>query len=367
MKKQKIKAELLTFLTNDYIKPKVTVMPDFFFDRIINFDYDIAVFLSEITKVAKQKGGSLDGISQIDLKGGNAINTTYALAALGAKVIPIVCTNNQGIKKIRSDLGQYNIDLSHIKLEDKASITTSLELKVENKTVNIMLRDLGDLANFQFSHLNNEDNSLIEDADYVCLFNWAGTRNYGTKLATKVFSRVKRRGKGKTYYDTADPNPNAKGIPELVKKVLMAGFIDILSVNENEAISYASYFDEQIQKKNGKKINAEISFEAAKVLAKKLNARIDLHTSNFSATIKKKKEVRVRTFNIKPLRTTGAGDAWNAGNIIADANFLSAESRLILANAVSACYLTNLKGRYPNRKTLIAFIEKEFTNNLFFS
>ena len=103
MNKQKIKAELLNFLTNDYIKPKVAVMPDFFFDRLINFDHDISVFSSEIAKVAKQKGGSLDDISQIDLKGGNAINTAYALAALDANVTPIVCTNNQGIKKIRSD------------------------------------------------------------------------------------------------------------------------------------------------------------------------------------------------------------------------------------------------------------------------
>ena len=79
-----------------------------------------------------------------------------------------------------------------------------------------MLRDLGDLENFQTSNLTNTDYLIIDDADYVCLFNWAGTRKYGTELAREVFSRVKKKGKGKTYYDTADPNSNSKEIPKFV-------------------------------------------------------------------------------------------------------------------------------------------------------
>ena len=59
-----------------------------------------AIDLEKITKIAAQKGGSLDGISQMDIKGGNAINTAYALATLGAKVTTIVCTNSKGIKQI---------------------------------------------------------------------------------------------------------------------------------------------------------------------------------------------------------------------------------------------------------------------------
>ena len=86
---------------------------------------------------------------------------------------------------------------------------------------------------------------------------------------------------------------------------------------------------------------------------------IDLHTSSFAATITKKKEVKIRTFKIKPLRITGAGDAWNAGNIIGDMNKLSDESRLMLANAVSAYYISFSQGSYPNRKKISNFIKKE--------
>ena len=68
------------------------------------------------------------------------------------------------------------------------------------------------------------------------------------------------------------------------------------------------------------------------------------------------KEVVVPTFNVKVLRATGAGDAWNAGNILGDHNGLSDECRLTLANAVSACYLSSEDGMHPTKEKLAAFL-----------
>ena len=136
------------------------------------------------------------------------------------------------------------MDLSHVKTCGKASITTALEFRGINEKINVMLRDLGSLADFGPSELNESDYELIENADYVCLFNWAGTLKYGTALAQAVFERAKLEGRSKTYYDTADPNPNAQVIPYFMDKVLKTSKVDILSVNENEAITYASLLDE---------------------------------------------------------------------------------------------------------------------------
>jgi len=348
---EEYKIELMDFLKNEYKKPKVVVMPDFFFDRIINVRDNLENFSSKVTKIIQQNGGSIDGMSQMDFKGGNAINTASALITLGAKVTPIICTNENGINKIKSYLKNSTVDFAHIKIGKKASITTALEFEIENKKINIMLRDLGDLENFQTSNLTKMDYLIIDDADYVCIFNWAGTKKYGTELAKEVFSRVKKKGKGKTYYDTADPNSNSKEIPKLLKIVLKSNFIDILSLNENEAISYASFFDKNIA-------DIKLALQAARILAENLHARIDLHTSSFAASLTKKKEICISTFKIKPLRVTGAGDAWNAGNILADTNLLSDESRLMLANAISACYLTDPQGKYPTQNRLLEFLEK---------
>ena len=350
------KDEMLGFLKENHEKRDVIVMPDFFHDRLINLDYDAARFSSIIADVAKRKGGSIDGIAQTDMRGGNAINTASALAALGAKVTPIVCTNKLGLQQIKFYLKRYRVDFSHIKITEKASITTALELKTKNGKANVMLRDLGSLADFGPSNLTDDDYKLIEDADYVCLFNWAGTKKFGTELAQTVFHRAKVKGKGKTYYDTADPTPNRDKIPELIGKVLKTRQVDVLSLNENEAICYAALLNGGIKANQRKLGFDELAMEAARVLAKCLPARIDLHTTAFSATVTKKKEVVVPVFKVKALRATGAGDAWNAGNILGDGNALSDECRLVLANAVSACYLSDPEGMHPTRRKLVEFI-----------
>jgi len=61
-------------------------MPDFFLDRIINLEWDATEFSSLVVDVTKRKGGSIDGVSQTDLRGGNAINVASALAVLGVEV-----------------------------------------------------------------------------------------------------------------------------------------------------------------------------------------------------------------------------------------------------------------------------------------
>ncbi len=332
------------------------VMPDFFLDRILTLDWDANEFTSLISDVTERKGGSIDGIPQVDIKGGNAVNTTSALASLNVNVSPIICTNAYGLQLLKYHFQNSQVDLSHIKVYEKASITTALELKARSGKANVMLRDVGALANFGPQDLNEKDFALIEKADYVCLFNWAGTKNNGTALAQKIFEKTKQSRKGKTYFDTADPLPNKAGISDLMDSVLKTDLVDILSVNENEAITYAMLLDRSLEAKKKLSSFAELALEAARLLANHLSARIDLHTTTFSASLTGKKEVVVPTFKIEPLRATGAGDAWNAGNILGDGNNLSTGSRLMLANAVSACYLTAKDGTHPSWSKLENFI-----------
>jgi ribokinase len=351
------KRELKNFLEQEKpIECKVVVLPDFFLDRLINLNWNASEFSALIADVTKRKGGSIDGIHQTDMRGGNAINVASALANLGAKVTPIVCTSEFGLQQIKYHFKDTPIDTSHIKIHVKASITTALEFKNKNEKTNVMLRDLGALADFGPANLSESDYALIEDADYTCLFNWAGTLKFGTALAQAVFGRAKTKGKGKTYYDTADPTPNSGAIAELMKKVMKSNQVDILSLNENEAIIYAALLDESLNDKKEHLEFAELAMEATRILAKHLPARIDLHTTVFSATLKGKTEVVVPTFKVKVLRATGAGDAWNAGNILGDRNGLSDECRLMLANAVSACYLSDPEGKHPTWSKLSLFI-----------
>ena len=219
-----------------------------------------------------------------------------------------------------------------------------------------MIRDLGSLADFSPEDLDEGDYELIEDADYTCLFDWAGTLKFGTALAQAVFGRAKMKSKGKTYFDTADPTPNVAAIPQLMETVLKSRQMDILSVNENEAIIYASLLDKTLKERQGNLDFAEFAMESARLLAKHLPSRIDLHTTVFSATLRGATEVVVPTFKVNVLRATGAGDSWTAGNVIGDRNGLSDGCRLMLANAAAACYLSDPKGRHPTLNKLSIFL-----------
>ena len=357
MRLEQCRNELQNFLLeNKHRDCQFVVMPDFFLDRIINLPWNLEEFSNLVSGVANRKGGSLDGVSQTDMKGGNAINVASALASLGVKVTPIICTSEIGLQQLKYHFKNLPIDLSHVKICGKSSITTALEFQHRNEKTNVMLRDLGSLAEFGPNNLNQDDYALLKAADYLCLFNWAGTLKFGTSLAEAVFGYAKSRG-CKTFFDTADPTPNAKEIPTLLTRVLKSDYVDILSLNENEAVTYASFIDENFKAKQGRLENAESAMEAARILAAFLHARIDLHTSAFSATLRDSKEVVVPTFNIKVLRATGAGDAWNAGNLFGDHNGLSDECRLTLANAVSANYLSSEDGIYPSKEKLAAFIK----------
>ncbi|MCX8150599.1 MAG: carbohydrate kinase family protein [Candidatus Bathyarchaeota archaeon] len=349
--------EVLTFLKE---KPKqelqVVVMPDFFLDRIINLNCTATDFHSLITGILQRKGGSQDGIQQTDLRGGNAVNVASALAALGVKVTPILCTSKFGLQQLRYFFRKNTVDTSHIKIFPNASVTTALEFQTANGKTNVMLRDVGSLAEFGPAHLTDDDWSIIELADYVCLFNWAGTQKYGTELAETVFRRVKTAGKGKTYFATADPTPNKTFIPKLLKNVLRTSNVDVLSLNENETLIYASMLDSSIGKKQGA-LSDKLILYAAEVLADNLKARIDIHTTSFSLTKTDNRTVTIPAFEVDILRATGAGDAWDAGNIVGDAYGLSDEGRLTLANATAACYLSDPKAVHPSRLTLLHFLK----------
>jgi len=350
--------ELWTFLKTEIEELNVVVMPDFFLDRLISLSCYVEDFSKILANIVKRKGGSMDGIEQTELRGGNAINTASALASLGMNVTPIVCTSKLGLQLIKFYLRFSRVDLSHIKIFRKSSITTAVEFRIENGKVNAMLRDVGSLADFGPHHLNSDDFKVIENADYICVFNWAGTKYFGSELAGTVFRHVKEKGKGKNYFDTADPTPNKGKIPELVTNVLQSKYVDILSVNENEAICYASELSDEVKELRKILEFPELAKESARILASHLSARVDLHTTGFAVTFTKKGETVIPAFQVPVLRATGAGDAWNAGNIVGDAFGLSDGCRLALANAVAAYYISNSNGMHPTRKQMIRFFEK---------
>lgn len=355
--------ELLHFL--EHTKPakkfSVVVMPDFFLDRLVTYEGNLKNISKAMAEVVERKGGSIHGVKQLELRGGNAANTAAALAALGAKVYPIISTSSLGLHMLKLYLDPFKVDLSHVKTGGKMSFTTAIELIYEGERVNVMMSDLGSLSEFGLDHLTPEDFEVLRDADYVCIFHWAGTQREGTQLAEGVFDYVRKKGKGKTYYDTSDPTPKKEEVPRLVKEVLLGKLVDVFSVNENEAFCYASHLDEKLSSLKKKVKPDEFAKECARILAKNLLARVDLHTTTFAGSFRSNSEVSVPAFRVPVLRATGAGDAWNAGNLFGDSLGLPDRPRLTLANAVAAYYISSSDGEHPTFSKLTDFCSKQLS------
>ncbi|MDH5376542.1 MAG: PfkB family carbohydrate kinase [Candidatus Bathyarchaeota archaeon] len=340
------------------LEPKefsVVVMPDFFLDRFITYEGNVEQLSKVLAEVASRKGGSIHGVKQTELRGGNATNTAIALAALGAKAYPIINTSPLGLHLLKFYLEPFRVDLSHVKTRGVMALTTAFELTYQGERVNVMMSDLGSLPEFGLNDLTDEDFQLLREADYVCVFHWSGTRRWGTELAEGVFRHVKEEGKGKTYYDTSDPTPKREDVPKLVKKILLQDVVDVFSVNENEAFCYASELSKDVRHLQKTLKPDELAKECARILAANLSARIDLHTTTFAGSFTSETEIVVPAFKVPVIRATGAGDAWNAGNIFGDALRFPDPCRLTLANLAAAYYVSSPTAEHPTLPKLKEF------------
>jgi len=140
----------------------------------------------------------------------------------------------------------------------------------------------------------------------------------------------------------------AKDIKGLLDEVLRKGY-GILSLNESEAL----YLAKHGLKRSSTETTASpeiLGVRAAKTISSELGIRVDLHTQLFSATITDDRFVAAPTYRVNVRRVTGAGDAWNAGNVYAEHMRLSDESRLEFANALAAYYISSSTAKHPTRR-----------------
>src|SRR5438552_1666640 len=312
---------------------KVVAMPDFYLDYILAYPGKLDEMAKAMVDVAERGGGNLLGWKHLVGRGGNASNFSAQLSKLGVNVVPVIETDEFG----KMALAQFlkDVDLSHVTSTGSLSRTLAFEAEHSGRRVNIMASDPGSLSSFGPQKLAEKDRELIRQADFVCVFNWNQNLK-GTELAEEVFQIARNEGRGVTFFDPGDPTSRASEIPRLNDQVLSKGLVDVLSLNENELTQLASAVGEAGGGFEGEEDNP--LFQAASVFSM-LGSRVDLHTSSFSATFIDGQRERVLCASTTPLKVTGAGDAWNAGDIFAQGIALSHKDRLTFANATAAAYM----------------------------
>jgi ribokinase len=397
---------------------KITVMPDFFVDRIIEVT-DYASFVSETRKKIKAGGGSLRGYSSIDIKGGNAVNVAYCLAKLGLCIDLYTIADEVGDSILNSVFAPFDNKVNLYIKRGKHGLSTVFEFSDPqniHSSANVMVSDVGDNDNFGPEIFESDIHNLpLGSSDAVIITNWASNLR-GTDLLQTVFANSSH---SIHFLDPADIEKRCFEFINMVK--INSKSIDILSINENEfnqvIEALQSIFDKKIINKdynnnniNSKSIDKEstksqdnafvnlhifdgdsypknigIMCESLKTLSRYFNLTMCLHTTkgsfmctpesddgtvindnnSESGSRRSKNSQKDVTRNVLfvasiiPSRiniVSGAGDSWDAGFMFGQLVGFEDKEKLCFANLLASLHVENLFNDDPSLTEVIDYI-----------
>lgn len=334
---------MLEQLQNLNIVGSVVVLNDFFLDRIIKIQNIVTLY--DLISKKSQLGGSIRGIPQIDLKGGNATNVAYALARLGTPVSLITIADKSNAHILQDAFSEFpNVALFTI--DGNPGRTTSFEFSNNGRIVNIMLSDLGDNENFGPEKLGQKEQTAIQNADAIIVTNWASNEK-GTPLSKFVFEKSV---KSLHFLDPADIQSRPGEFKEAISE--LATTLDSLSLNENECNILLKQYD------LGSISGEDETKKLVSTLSEKTSVAIDLHTSFGAFWSNGKESVFEKSFPTEVKFVTGAGDVWDAANILGYLAGIEPKERLLFANATASLYVGNPNGIPPTMQEVLSLVTK---------
>jgi ribokinase len=328
----------------------IAVMPDFFIDRIIRLESKEKLF-DALAEKAKRGGGSVRGVPTADVKGGNAVNVAYCLAKLGVRVTLFTVADEIGAGIIRQAFSQFGDRVTLRISAGKCGLTTAFEFPHEDTRVNVMMSDIGDNASFGPERIDSEaDRALLKNADGVMVVNWASNQK-GTELAEHAF---RNSPSAFHFIDPADVETRKKDFCNSLER--LAGMTDCLSMNENECNSLADVLG--LGHILGSAYGADEVRLAAKKLAEKIGISTDLHTKAGAAWSNGRESVFVHTIRVDAKNLTGAGDSWDAADIVGHLAGLDPQERLLFANCCASLYVRDTQGEPPTMNKVFELVER---------
>jgi len=328
----------------------IVVMHDFFVDRIIRLESkeNLLAMLSEKAKVG---GGSVRGIPTTDVKGGNAVNVAYCLAKLGAKVSLFTVADEIGAIMLRQTFSQFGDKVTLRIASGRTGLTTCFEFPHEDTRVNVMVSDIGDNGSYGPDRISSEeDRTILKNSDGMMVVNWA-TNMKGTELAEFSF---KNSPSAFHFLDPADVETRKHDFRDSLAKI--AGLADCLSINENECNSLADALG------FGRILGSIYSPEEVKSAAKRISDSVgistDLHTKIGAAWSNGKESAFAHAIKVDAKRLTGAGDTWDAADIVGYLAGLYPQERLLFANCCASLYVRDPSGEPPSMNKAFELIER---------
>jgi ribokinase len=331
---------------------RVAVLPDYFVDRFLRVESLDSLVDQIRRKTEEGGGGSVRGIRQSEIKGGNAVNVAYALGKFGTDVQLLTIADSLAADTLTATFDRFhNVAVDVIK--GKPGYTVALEFQDSGRVVNVMVSDPGDLSDFNGSSIPEKSWKKIATSKIVAVLNW-GSMKKGTDLCEKVFSFARERG-AFTFLDPADVAELADNLPILKERVFDRGLVDYLSLNDNETRIICS-------KLSGHHLpqNYELSDlkKAVARIAEIARCAVDVHTRSASLSCRYGDCEMVSCHKVIQKTVTGAGDVWDAADLVGRLLGWEPRLRLAFANASAGLYVSREDGEPPNSDEVLDFMTK---------
>jgi ribokinase len=343
---------------------KISVLPDFFIDRIVKFS-SIDQLTEVIGKKIKVGGGSIRGFNSFDIKGGNAVNVAYCLANLGVKVDLFTVADKIGSSILHTVFEKFKSQVNlHIK-NGKHGLTTIFEFSDSSFSVtNVMLSDIGDNRNFGPTYVESTAVNILQilnSSSAVVLTNWASNLR-GTDLLKYVF---KNSPNSLHFLDPADISERRSEFIQDLKNY--SKLIDFLSINENE---YRQIICALLNTKGTDILNNDTEYytitpislcKSALSLSKFFEIELCIHTAIGSVLSNGYNSVFVKSISPSKINiVSGAGDSWDSAFLFGHLLNFTNEEKLCFANLVAFLYLENLYNDSPSLQNIVDYLQNYY-------
>jgi sugar/nucleoside kinase (ribokinase family) len=301
-------------------RPDVAVMHDYFVDRLVHAKRT-ASLLSKVGAKEREGGGSVHGVSQEDVRGGNAVNLAHALSVLEVPTLLITHSDSHHLPLLMETFEGLGAEV-RVK-----ALPAGLTVAFEGRT-NVMISNVGGSGRFPPSLLDAGDWASLRRCRLVCSVNWAANR-HGTELLASLRAGLPKRTR--IFLNPADFRDRRAEYKRLVLALKKKRLIDWLSVNQYEAEATAAALG------HGRLGPGE----TCSAVAGDLGIMVDVHTENGSFTSSGGEVEFAPNRRVAPRRLTGAGDVWDAASIYAWLREWGSERRLRFANAAGRLYVSS--------------------------
>ncbi len=334
-------------------KGKVSVLPDYFVDRFVKVDSIDDLIAAIKSKSQIGGGGSIRGIRQAEVKGGNAVNMAYALGKFGARVNLLAIAQSLPAETLVSTFRKMpNVTVDIV--PGRNGFTIALEFVENGRHVNVMVSDTGDLEGFDGAQISEESWRNIAKSNIVAVVNWSANKK-GSELCSRAFSLAKGNSVS-TFFDPADLAELAYNIPSLVKMVFERGLVDYVSLNDNELRILCKVLSNHSLPQD---YTQEDLKSAVRFVSDTIHANVDVHTKNMSISCKSSSStdcIAIPCHRVNQKIVTGAGDVWDSADIVGLLLNWEPELRLRFANAAAGLYVSGENAEPPTPNDVLNFM-----------